>query len=87
MSTVRAGNQAALVVVDVQTSVVAEAWETSRVVNNVARVVERAREPKIEAGSIVADVNVAMKWISYPGRKNGTATAEEVDFATPGGIR
>jgi isochorismate hydrolase len=191
MSTVRAGNQAALVVVDVQVSVVAEAWETTRVVNNVARVVERAREqlvpviwvqhddkelvrdspswqlvpelvpaqgeariykhfessfeetgleaelarigathivlagaatnwcirataygaldrgydltlvkdahttkslelengPKIEAPSVVADLNVAMKWISYPGRKNGTATAEEVDFATPGGVR
>jgi hypothetical protein len=26
-----------------------------------------------------------MTWLSYPGRRNGTATAEEVDFATPGG--
>jgi hypothetical protein len=25
-----------------------------------------------------------MTWLSYPGRTNGTVTAEEVDFATPG---
>jgi hypothetical protein len=26
-----------------------------------------------------------MTWVSYPGRTNGTATAEQVDFAIPGG--
>jgi len=26
-----------------------------------------------------------MTWVSYPGRKNGTAAAEEVDYAIPGG--
>jgi len=40
---------------------------------------------KIEAASVVQEFNFAMTWVSYPGRKNGTATAEEVDFATPGG--
>ena len=28
-----------------------------------------------------------MTWVSYPGRKNGAATAQEVEFATPGGVR
>jgi nicotinamidase-related amidase len=40
---------------------------------------------RIEAASVVRELNVAMTWVSYPGRTNGTATAEEVDFATPGG--
>jgi nicotinamidase-related amidase len=185
MSTVRPGNQSALVVVDVQVGVMAESWEAPRVIKNVVRAVERAREsgvpviwvqhdsdelPKdssswqlvpqlvpavgehrvhkrfpssfentsledglarlgtthivlagaqtnwciratayaaldrgydltllkdahttesidlgdgsrVEAASIVADLNVTMKWLSYPGRKNGTAGAEEVVFA------
>ena len=42
---------------------------------------------RIEAQSVVQDLNIAMKWISYPGRTNGTATADEVQFATPGGTR
>ena len=36
---------------------------------------------RIEAESVVNDLNVAMKWLSYPGRTNGTATADEVTFA------
>lgn len=40
---------------------------------------------RIEASGIVKELNVAMKWLSYPGRRNGTATAEEVDFAVLGG--
>lgn len=28
-----------------------------------------------------------MTWVSYPGRINGLAAAEEVDLATPGGAR
>jgi hypothetical protein len=35
---------------------------------------------KVEASSLVTDLNVVMKWISYPGRRNGTAKAEELDF-------
>jgi nicotinamidase-related amidase len=42
---------------------------------------------RIEAAGIVTDLNVTMTWLSYPGRKNGTATAKEVDFAVPGGAR
>ena len=177
MSTVRPGNKPSLVVVDVQIGVMAESWESSRVIKNVARAVERAREvgvpviwvqhesddlprdssswqlvpdltpaagetrvykrfpssfeetdledilgqlstthivlagaqtnwciratayaaldrgydltllkdahttesidlgngSKVEASSMVNDLNVTMKWLSYPGRKNGTA--------------
>ena len=42
---------------------------------------------RIEAASVVRELTVAMTWLSYPGRSNGTATAAEVDFATPGGKR
>jgi nicotinamidase-related amidase len=35
----------------------------------------------IEASSMVTDLNIAMKWLSYPGRKNSTATVEELSFA------
>lgn len=41
----------------------------------------------IEAADIVRELNTAMTWLSYPGRTNGTAKAEEVDFAMPGGTR
>lgn len=40
---------------------------------------------RIEAASIVSELNVAMTWLSYPGRKTETASAEEVNFAVPGG--
>ncbi len=189
MATVREGNKAVLLVVDVQVGVMGESWDSERVIKNVARVVERARaegvpvvwvqhsdeelpygspqwqwvpelvpaedEPqvhkrfnssfeqteleeelaklgathvtlagaatnwcirataygaldlgydltlvedahttvtmdldngtKIEASNVVDELNVCMTWVSYPGRANGTATAEQVDFATPGG--
>jgi nicotinamidase-related amidase len=35
----------------------------------------------LEAESIVEDLNLAMTWLSYPGRKNDVATAEEVSFS------
>ncbi len=41
----------------------------------------------IEAADIIRELNIAMTWLSYPGRTNGTATADEVAFATPGGVR
>jgi nicotinamidase-related amidase len=41
----------------------------------------------IEAASIIDELNVAMKWVTYPDRKVGTATAEQVDFDTPGGVQ
>jgi nicotinamidase-related amidase len=189
MATVREGNKGVLVVVDVQDGVMSDAWDASRVIKNVSRVVERARaqgvpviwvqhsdtdlpygspqwnwvpelapaegEPlihkqfnssfeetklddelarlgathitlagaatnwcirataygaldrgydltlvkdahttgtmelgngaKIEAATVIDELNIAMTWLSYPGRANGTATAEHVDFAAPGG--
>jgi nicotinamidase-related amidase len=189
MATVREGNKAVLIVVDVQVGVVSGAWDAERIVGNVARTVERARhqgvpiiwvqhsdkdlvqgspewqwvpalapragEPlihkrfessfeqtaleaelasagathialagaatnwciratayaalergydltlvsdahttstmeldggaKIEAASVIADLNVAMTWLSYPGRRTSTAKAEALDFATLAG--
>ncbi len=38
----------------------------------------------IEAADIVRELNIAMAWLSYPGRTNGIAAAEEVDFASLG---
>jgi len=43
MATIRTGKRSVLVVVDVQVDVVREAWERSRVIGNVAQVVEQAR--------------------------------------------
>ena len=40
----------------------------------------------IEAANVIRELNIAMTWLSYPDRTNGTATAEQVDFATPGGV-
>jgi nicotinamidase-related amidase len=191
MATVRAGNKAVLLVVDVQAGVMSDSWDAPRIIDNVSRAVERARAQgvpviwvqhsdddlrygspewkwvpelvpvegealihkhfnssfertsledelarqgathivlagaatnwcirataygaldrgydltliknahttgtieldngtRIEAPRIVDELNIAMKWLSYPGRANGTATADEIDFATPGGRR
>ena len=191
MATVREGNRAVLLVVDVQLGVMREAWDAARVVGNVVRAVERARErgvpvvwvqqtdddlpegspqwqwvpelapaagerrirkrfnsafeatpleheldglgathivlagaatnwcirataygalergydltlvedahttetmelddgTRIEAARMVDELNLAITWLSYPGRRNGIALAGEVDFAVPGGGR
>lgn len=42
---------------------------------------------RLEAAHIVRDLNIAVTWLSYPGRKNGTAPAETVDFSAPGQTR
>lgn len=42
---------------------------------------------KIEAENVVQELNFAMKWLEYPGRNNGTATAEEVNFSPTGGAQ
>lgn len=190
MATVRSGAQGVLVVVDVQTGVVAQAWERERTVGNVALAVERARAQgvavvwvqhhdadlprdsaewqwapelrpapgetlihkshnssfeqttletelaalgathivlagaatnwciratayaalergydltlvqdahttrdtpleggdRLQAAHLVRDLNIAMTWLSYPGRVNAIATAQQVDFNTPGGV-
>ncbi|OYT93894.1 MAG: cysteine hydrolase [Burkholderiales bacterium PBB3] len=186
MASIRGGNQAVLLVVDVQVGVVKGAWESERIVGNVALTVKRARaqgvpviwvqhadedlvhgspewqwapelvpaagEPlihknfnssfentsldddlaklgathivlagcatnwcirataygalergydltlvkdahttktmdlengeKLEAATLIQDLNIAMTWLSYPGRKNTTAKAAELVFAT-----
>lgn len=191
MATVREGNKAVLLVVDVQVGAMRESWDASRIVGNVARAVERARAQRapviwvqhsgddlvhgstdwqwvpelvptageplihkrfnssfeqtvleeelarvgatrialagaatnwcirataygaldrgydvtliadahttgsmelddgttIEATNIIRELNVAMTWLSYPGRANNTATAEKIDFGTAGGMR
>lgn len=40
---------------------------------------------RIEAAHTIDELNIAMTWLSYPGRKNGTASAEKIDFTQPGG--
>ena len=42
---------------------------------------------QIDAARMVDELNIAMTWLSYPGRRNGIAAAGEVDFAVPGGKR
>lgn len=39
------------------------------------------------AGVNYLALNIAMTWLSYPGRTNATAKAEEVRFAVPGGAQ
>ena len=189
MATIREGNRPVLIVVDVQVGVMAEAWESARVIGNIARAVARARaegvpvvwvqhgdadlpfgsppwqwvpalvpaagealihkgfnsafeqtglEAELErlaathvvlagastnwciratayaalergydltllgdahstratpledgrsiaAADLVNDLNIAMQWLAYPGRRNATATAATVDFTQPGG--
>lgn len=46
---------------------------------------ELADGKTIPAANMVDELNVAMTWLSYPGRRNGTSTAEAVDFSRPGG--
>ena len=43
MATVREGNKAVLLVVDVQVGVMRDAWDAARIIGNVSRVVEQAR--------------------------------------------
>lgn len=187
MATVRPGQQAVLLLVDVQVGVVAEAWEAPRVVANVASAVQRARSQgvpviwvqhaseelptgspawqwvpelvpapgetlihkhfnssfeqtsledelarlgashitlagaasnwcirataygalergydltlladahttgdmafedgtRIAAADVIRELNVAMTWLSYPGRQNRTVKVDELDFALP----
>jgi nicotinamidase-related amidase len=40
---------------------------------------------RIEASSVIDDLNIAMTWVSYPGRKSSTAKAEEANFSGPTG--
>ena len=40
----------------------------------------------MEAESVIRELNVAMKWLEYPGLKNGAVSANDLEFAVPGGI-
>ncbi len=40
----------------------------------------------IEAANIIRELNVAMTWLSYPGRVNSTAAVAEFDFAAGGNV-
>jgi nicotinamidase-related amidase len=42
--------------------------------------IDLGNNARIEASGIVSDLNIAMTWLRYPGRKNDTATAREVQF-------
>lgn len=39
--------------------------------------------PTIEAAAVIADLNLAMKWLEYPDRRHGTAQAAALDFQLP----
>ena len=54
MATIRAGDKTVLLVVDVQKGVMAEAWDASRIVGNIASTVERAR-----------DAGVPVVWVQH----------------------
>jgi len=43
MATIRSTGKSALIIVDVQAGVVRNAWDTTRIIGNIARAVERAR--------------------------------------------
>ena len=43
--------------------------------------IDRGNGTCVEAEGIVDDLNIAMKWLDYPGRKSAQAGAEEVVFA------
>jgi nicotinamidase-related amidase len=42
---------------------------------------------RIEAETVVRELNVAMTWLEYPGRANGTAAAAALDFSAAAGRR
>ena len=39
------------------------------------------RRESWEVAHVIHELNIAMSWLRYPGRTNGTATAEAIDFA------
>jgi nicotinamidase-related amidase len=49
--------------------------------------IELENGTRIEAANIIHELNIAMTWVSYPGRTSSAVTADEVDFASFGGAR
>lgn len=43
--------------------------------------IDRGDGTRVEAEDLVDDLNLAMKWLDYPGRKSAAAKADEVVFA------
>ena len=41
----------------------------------------------IEAEAVIRELNIVMQWLEYPGRKSGAASASDVEFMVPGGIK
>jgi nicotinamidase-related amidase len=46
--------------------------------------IELENDIKIEAEAVIRELNIAMTWLSYPGRSNSTASVEDINFAIPG---
>lgn len=40
----------------------------------------------IEAARVVDELNIAMKWLAYPDRRNGVTKVEALDFSVPGRV-
>ena len=47
---------------------------------HMTRDIELGPDHVVLARSMIDDLNLAMRWLSYPGRKNAVASAAEVDF-------
>ncbi len=45
------------------------------------KTMELGNGAKLDAETLVQDLNIAMTWLSYPGRKNTTVKAQELEFA------
>jgi nicotinamidase-related amidase len=43
--------------------------------------IELENGARIDAANIILELNIAMKWLSYPGRKNDIASVEEIDLS------
>ncbi len=41
---------------------------------------------RIEASNIIRELNTVMAWLSYPGRKNNVAAADELAFSASGAV-
>ena len=37
---------------------------------------------RVEAASVIQDLNLAMRWLSYPGRSNRAVATADMDFST-----
>lgn len=42
---------------------------------------------RIEAATVIEDLNLAMRWLEYPGRRNAVATVEAMDFGAVAAAR